>query len=136
LPGARGLIGSRIDQPEVNPQTMAALSGRYGARARDVLEIASHNRALLAPLAPGAFAIGAEVIFAVRYEMARTVSDLLVRRTAMVWRNPIAAMAAAPRVARLMAQELDWPRAREENELAQFRALYSVNMPAPRAISV
>ena len=68
-------------------------------------------------------AIGAEVVFAIQHEWARTVSDFLIRRTAMAWRNPPAAIASAPAVARIMADVLGWDRAHREAELAAFAHL-------------
>ncbi|MGD1072963.1 MAG: glycerol-3-phosphate dehydrogenase/oxidase [Bryobacteraceae bacterium] len=48
----------------------------------------------------------AEVIWAVRQEMARTVEDVLARRTRALLLNARAAMAMAPRVAEILASEL------------------------------
>ena len=56
--------------------------------------------------------IGAEVVWAARHEMARTVEDVLARRTRALFLNARAAEAMAPAVARLMAPELDWDDAR------------------------
>jgi glycerol-3-phosphate dehydrogenase len=65
-----------------------------------------------------------EVIWAVRWEMARTVEDVLSRRTRALLLNARAAIAMAPRVAELLAGELghgeDWQRAQVSvfNEVA------------------
>lgn len=48
-----------------------------------------------------------EVIWSVRYEMARTVEDILARRTRVLFLDARLAMAMAPEVARLMAVELN-----------------------------
>ena len=48
----------------------------------------------------------AEVIWAVRHEMALTVEDVLARRTRALFLNARAALRMAPRVADLMAGEL------------------------------
>jgi glycerol-3-phosphate dehydrogenase len=77
------------------------------------------------PLVPGAPAIGAEVVFAARYELARTIEDFLVRRTAMVWRAPGAAREATPAVARLMAAEFNWDRVRETAEVEAFERRFA-----------
>jgi len=120
LPGARRYAGTGAAVAELSPEVSDQLAGRYGTRARLVGEIAADQPALAAPLAPDAPAIGAEVVHAVRHEMARSVIDFLVRRTAIVWRAPQAANAAAPAVARIMAAELGWDRAREHAELEAF----------------
>ena len=54
-----------------------------------------------------------------RYEMAKTVEDVLMRRTRAILLNARAAIAAAPLVARLMATELgtdtDWMLPTDQN---------------------
>ena len=54
----------------------------------------------------------AEVVWAVREEMARTAADVLARRTRALYLNAKAAIEMAPRVVALVAQELgrdaDW----------------------------
>ena len=47
-----------------------------------------------------------EVVWAARYEMARTVEDVLARRTRALFLDARAAMDAAPAVADLLAREL------------------------------
>jgi glycerol-3-phosphate dehydrogenase len=66
---------------------------------------------------------GAEVVWATRHEMARTVEDVLARRTRALFLNARAAEAMAPEVARLMAGELDWDGSRQAAETASFNAL-------------
>jgi glycerol-3-phosphate dehydrogenase len=65
----------------------------------------------------------AEVIWALRVEMARTVEDVLARRTRALFLNAAAAVEMAPEVARLMAVETgqgeDWQR----REVAAFTEL-------------
>jgi len=61
-----------------------------------------------------------DVLFAARCEMARTVEDVLARRTRALFLDAKASIEMAPRVARLLASEL----ARDENwECQQVRAL-------------
>ncbi len=48
----------------------------------------------------------AEIVFAVRYEMARTVEDVLARRTRILFLDAAAALECAPPVAQIMAKEL------------------------------
>ena len=64
--------------------------------------------------------IGAEVIWAVRNEMARTVEDVLARRTRALFLDARAAMDMAPAVARLMAAELKKDAAWEKEQLVSF----------------
>jgi glycerol-3-phosphate dehydrogenase len=64
--------------------------------------------------------VGAEVIWAVRHEMACTVEDVLARRTRALFLNARAAIAMAPRVAALMMKELGQDQAWMENQLQAF----------------
>ena len=78
---------------------------------------------LAATLHPALPYTGAEVVWAARHEMARTVEDVLARRTRALFLNARAAEAMAPAVARLMAAELDWDEARQSAEVAAFSTL-------------
>jgi glycerol-3-phosphate dehydrogenase len=64
---------------------------------------------------------GAEVIWAVRHEMARTLEDVLARRTRALFLNARAALRMAPRVAQLMARELNQDTGWEAGQLQSFR---------------
>ncbi len=97
------------------------LTARYGTRAPIVARIAATRPELTEPLARGCPALAAEVVHAVRSEMAHSVGDFLIRRTSLSWRCPVEADAAAPVVARIMAAELGWDRAREDAEVSRFR---------------
>ena len=86
----------------------------YGADAPAIREIAMEEPALAEKIHPDLPYIGAEVIWAVRSEMARTVEDALARRTRALLLGARASIEAAPRVAELMARELkrdgDWQK--------------------------
>ncbi len=127
LPGARPLPNEdladagdgRRDALGALPVEMRqAMAARYGTRASVVARLALGSPELSKPLAAGCPVAAAEVIYAMRYEMAVSVSDFIVRRTALSWRNPRCARAAAAVAARLMASELGWDRVREEAEAA------------------
>jgi glycerol-3-phosphate dehydrogenase len=96
------------------------LKARYGTRAPLVARIAATRPELAEPLSRGCPALGAEVVHAVASEMAHSVGDFLIRRTSLSWRAPVEAEAAAPAVARIMAAELGWDRAREDAEVLSF----------------
>lgn len=62
----------------------------------------------------------AEAIYAVRYEMARTVSDVLVRRIPIRYLDSSRAGRAAPAVAHLLQRELGAPPAELERQVAEL----------------
>ncbi len=64
--------------------------------------------------------IAADVFRAVRTEMARTVEDVLARRTRAVFLNARAALAMAPRVAAVMAGEFGRDAAWQAEQIREF----------------
>jgi glycerol-3-phosphate dehydrogenase len=92
----------------------------YGTDASEVQKLAKEKAELAQQLHPALPIIGAQVVWAVRQEMARTLDDVLARRTRALFLNARAAIEMAPRAARLMAAELgrdlDW----QESELRDF----------------
>lgn len=60
--------------------------------------------------------IEAEVVYAVRHEMAERVLDVLSRRMPLALLDTAAARKAAPRVLELMAKELNWTQQRRAEE--------------------
>ena len=78
----------------------------YGSEAEKIRELAATDPALAKQLHPALPYIGAEVIWGVRHEMARTLDDMLSRRTRALFLNAQAAIDMAPATARLMAREL------------------------------
>jgi glycerol-3-phosphate dehydrogenase len=95
----------------------------YGSDAPAIQALIRANPELEAPLHPHLPYCGAEVIWAARHEMARTVEDVLARRTRALFLNARAASAMAQSVARLMATELGWTRERDEAQIVGFQEL-------------
>ena len=65
----------------------------------------------------------AEVVWAVREEMARTVEDVLARRVRILFVDARRAVQAAPRVAQLLAAELGYDEVWERAQVEQFTRL-------------
>lgn len=72
-----------------------------------------------------------EVHWAARREMARTVSDVLVRRIPALYLNRHAALAAAPAVAGILARELGRDSAWEAEQVEAMRRQVEACLPAP-----
>ena len=101
--------------------------GMYGADAPAIQQLARAEPALAEPLHPSLPYLGAEVVWATREEMARTVEDVLARRTRALFLNAGAAIAMIPRVAALMARELgrdDGWQAREVDACRRLASQY------------
>ncbi|HXM43004.1 MAG TPA: glycerol-3-phosphate dehydrogenase/oxidase [Bryobacteraceae bacterium] len=92
----------------------------YGSDAPLIEDLIRAEPALDEPLDPALSYTGAEVVWAVRQEMARTVEDVLARRTRALFLNAKAAIRMAPHVAELMARELDRDAAWQIQEVESF----------------
>jgi glycerol-3-phosphate dehydrogenase len=66
---------------------------------------------------------GDEVLRAVREEMARTVEDVLARRTRLLMLDAEAAIAKAPAVAAVMAKEFSRDEAWQRDQVASFKKI-------------
>ena len=98
------------------------LANRYGSDATTVLAIAESDPSLAELLVPGLPYLRAEAIFAVRYEMATTVDDILSRRTRARLETRDVSAEAAVAVAALIAPELGWDEAEQDRQVADYRA--------------
>jgi glycerol-3-phosphate dehydrogenase len=78
----------------------------YGSDAVAIAEWAGRDPALAGPVHPACALGRAEVVWHAREEMARTVEDVLARRTRTLVLDARASIEAAPVVARLLADEL------------------------------
>ena len=95
----------------------------YGSDARGVRDCAEADHALLRPLHTAFPYTGAEVVWAVRNEMARTVEDVLARRTRALFLNARAAQDMATPVAALIAKELNRDEQWQRQQIEEFRQL-------------
>ena len=75
----------------------------------------TRSRTRCAGWPPGHPAIEAEVIHAVRRELAQRVEDFLVRRMHLYYELADHGTGAAPRVAELMAEEMGWERGEDKS---------------------
>jgi glycerol-3-phosphate dehydrogenase len=94
----------------------------YGSDAGAIRELAQ-DPALAAQLHPDLPYIAAEIVWAARNEMSRTVEDALARRTRALFLNAGAAAAMAGPAARLLAAELGRDEAWVAAQVKEFRTL-------------
>jgi glycerol-3-phosphate dehydrogenase len=120
---ARLLEAAAAERLGVDAAVLDHLVRRYGCDARTVLAMVDADPALGAPLVPGLPYLRAEAVYAARYEMAHTLTDVLARRTRALLLGRDAAAEAAAAVAALLAPELGWSTADVEREVRAFCAL-------------
>jgi glycerol-3-phosphate dehydrogenase len=112
------------DAPGVDDDSRRHLARRYGHAAQLVMRLAAAAPELSARISPDLPDIAAEASYAAGHEQARSLADVLLRRTRLGLldaRRLAADGAEGPRLAaRAMADELDWDEARLERELAYW----------------
>jgi glycerol-3-phosphate dehydrogenase len=95
----------------------------YGSDAPAVQALGAADPTLGAPLDAALPYTGAEVVWAARHEMARTVEDVLARRCRALFLNARSAARMAPTVARLLAHELGYDEAWQRAQVDDFTRL-------------
>jgi glycerol-3-phosphate dehydrogenase len=108
-----------MDAPDgVGEESLGQLRFRYGHAARTVLRLAREDPKLAAPIVEGRPDLLAEVVVAARLEQARTVADVLLRRTrlGLLAAPQLRDGAVARRVAELLGGELGWSRRQVKRE--------------------
>jgi len=104
----------------VSEGTARHLAAKFGTACGRVLELTAEDQVLLHTTLGGGRAIRAEVVYAVRYEMAATIEDLLSRRLGMQFYSWSDCIDAAPMVDSLMKNELEWTNAFTRDAIASY----------------
>jgi len=114
------------DDPALPAESHLRAYGAEAARLRSLVNESPEHGELLHPRLPY---VAGQVVWASRYEMARTVEDVLARRTRCLFLDARAAIEAAPRVASILARELgrdaDWTKA----QVTEFESLARGYLP-------
>jgi glycerol-3-phosphate dehydrogenase len=121
--------GLNVHGHHEDAQRFGALAA-YGSDAPLIEELARSEPQLAGPLHPALPYSGAEVVWAARHEMARTVEDVLARRTRALFLDARASAEMAPTVARLLAAELAWTPEGAAGEVESFRRLAEGYLPS------
>ena len=95
----------------------------YGADLDEIRQLEIDSPTLAEPLHESLSIRKSDIIWAIRNEMARTVEDVLARRTRALFLNARAALAVAPEVARVMAAELGQDESWCTAQLQSFEAV-------------
>jgi glycerol-3-phosphate dehydrogenase len=126
IPLGEPIKPDRLPRVEGVPEeSYEALAGRYGHLAERVLRSAASRGEFSQPILAGLPDLLAEVPYAAANEQARTVGDVLLRRTRLgllAGRELTTGADETPRrVARAMATELGWDERRIQAEVDRFR---------------
>jgi len=114
-PGRGGVRG------EADSEVMCHLVAFYGTDYTRLLELVASNAKLGQRLVADLPYIWAEVPYAVRQEMAMTLTDVLARRTHLLYEDCQQGLGVAEQVADLMAQYLGWGPDEVARQVAAYR---------------
>jgi glycerol-3-phosphate dehydrogenase len=110
--------------PGLAAEAYEALAARYGHAAENVLAMAATRPALAQPIVTGLPDLLAEAPFSAANEQARTIGDVLLRRTrlGLLAAREVLDDGVLGRVARALGAELRWDEARIAAEVQRFRS--------------
>ena len=98
------------------------LNQKYGNRAAIVLDLTHTEKTLLQKIHSNYPFIKAEIIYAVRYEMACTLRDFFARRTRLEILDWQATLDAITVVADLMSHELAWHEEQKQAAISSYKS--------------
>ena len=98
------------------------LLNRYGTRVTEVLDLLSDRPELATPLPSSDDYLEVEALYAASHEGALHLDDVLTRRTRIAIESWDRGLAAAPVVARLMGEVLDWDDDTVAREIEHYDA--------------
>ncbi|HEX5082079.1 MAG TPA: glycerol-3-phosphate dehydrogenase/oxidase, partial [Blastocatellia bacterium] len=122
----------RLSQIENLPiETARHLLRDYGSDYHRLIELAREDKRLRRPLLEGLPQILAEVVYAARYEMALTLSDVMARRTRLAMLAGAETLNCADIVANSLARELGWSQEQTRRQIAEFAAELAAEFTPP-----
>jgi len=113
----------RAASKDVLPEDVARhLTDSYGMRAFTLAELCAADASLAERILPGRPETFVQVDWAVHEELATSLSDVMIRRTQLYYRDHDQGLGVAEAVAERMAERLGWDGARRNEELGRYRA--------------
>lgn len=95
----------------------------YGTDITKILKLQEDEPELKEKLHPDYDYTLAEVVWAIRHEMARTIDDILARRVRLLFLDARAAIISSEKVAELLAKELGRDEIWKQNQIESFKKL-------------
>lgn len=95
----------------------------YGSDISQIIELQQNEPELNEKVHPNHEFTMAEVVWAIRHEMARTVDDILARRVRLLFLDARAAIQSSEKVARVLAKELGCNESWVNKEVLNFKKI-------------
>ena len=110
-------------QYSVSEETIEHLLNRYGSLLDEVLEPIKSNSKLSEQLMENLPYLKAEILYAVTHEGARSVDDVLSRRTRIAFEASDQGLSVLDEVANLIAGPLGWNAAAKKASMKEYKDL-------------
>jgi len=107
---------------DLSEETTLHLVDTYGMRGFELAELCLSDPSLTEPIVPGRVEIMAQVDFGVREELAASVSDIMIRRTQIFFRDSDQGLGAVEKVATRMAHLLGWSDEEKQKSVDDYKA--------------
>jgi len=114
--------GAEVSSDRLPQDVIEHLDHAHGPESPRVRQVAERDPRLAQRIVAGLPYIWAEVPYAIEQEMALTVTDVVERRLHLLNEARDNGVAAAPQVAKYLAEFLDWDKTRIEKELREYQA--------------
>lgn len=98
-------------------------------RMKGTAKLMSEDNSLAKKLSPEFEYTFADAVYAVKSEMARTIDDVLSRRTRILYTDAREAVRLAPVIADLLQKEIGWTDEEKQRELSDFTDLSANYLP-------
>ena len=113
------------EESGLSTESVIHLLNRYGSLISEVLEIIQGDPKLAKPLVKGLPYLKAEIYYAASHEGARSVDDVISRRTRLAFEAPNSAIDLASDVATIIAPVLGWTPKQKKDSISAYSTLAS-----------
>jgi glycerol-3-phosphate dehydrogenase len=115
----REAVPQLAERFNIDPETVRHLVHYYGARVEKVLQLSHEDPHLAEDISPESRDIYAQVLYGIREEGARTISDIVLRRMHLGITSLRGAQ-QADRIAETAAQELGWNKDEKKHWMERY----------------
>jgi glycerol-3-phosphate dehydrogenase len=111
----------------ITDRTAKLLANQYGMKSLDIARHIRENPELARPIIEGRPEVYAQVDWAIREELARTISDILVRRTQIFYRDGHQGLNCLEALSKYMAERLNWDDERRMEDIQAYKKRVSLS---------
>lgn len=112
---------------DLSAQLSRHLIDTYGMRALELAKLCAVTPSLLDPIVPGRVEIMAQVDFGVQEELAASVSDVMIRRTQIFFRDLDQGLGSVEKVATRMAHLIGWSDEEKQKSVVDYEAAVALS---------